>query len=89
MTEKSYPNIYRDEYQEIISQLMAKGAYVYDKDGSHFSFDLHIPLIGKIKGQVGYIEPVLKVYIRSKPILISNSKIFKELDILLAPMSRA
>lgn len=88
MTEKSYPNIYFDEFQEIKTQLAANGGILYDQDGTHFKFDLQTPL-GKIKGEIGYVEPVMKVYIRQKPLLISAKQIFQELDKILAPMTRA
>lgn len=89
MTEKSYPNIYFDEFQEIKTQLAANGALISDQDATHFKFDIQLPIGGKIKGEVGYVEPIMKVYIHSKPLLISNGLIFKELDKILAPMTRA
>lgn len=88
MTEKSYPNIYADEYRKAVSQLTESGAIVSKQDDTHLSFEISLP-IGKIKGEVGYIEPTMKVYIKSKPLLISNNTIFKELDKLLSPMTRA
>lgn len=86
MIEKSYPNIYSDEFQEIKAQLAANGGILYDQDGTHFKFDLQTP-IGKIKGEIGYVEPIMKVYIHQKPLLISAKQIFQEIDKRLSLLS--
>jgi hypothetical protein len=86
MTEKSYPNIYGDEFQEIKSHLAANGGLIYEQDATHFKFDLPTP-IGKIKGEIGYVEPVMKVYIHQKPFLITAKQIFQELDKRLSLLS--
>lgn len=88
MTQKSYPNIYREEYDKAVSQLTEAGAFIFNTDGDYFSFDLKIPG-GRVKGDVGYVEPMMKVTIKSKPALIPYGMIFRELDKLLAPFTRA
>lgn len=83
--QRSFQRLFRADYDFLVSQLTAsKDIQLKPADDVEMKFEAKTPL-GKVEGTFGYMEPLLKVSVTKKPLLVPYSTLFKELEKQIKP----
>lgn len=83
--QHSFQRLFRADYDFLVSQLTASNDIkLKPVDDVEIIFEAKTPL-GKVEGTFGYLEPILKVSVTKKPLLVPFSTLFKELEKQIKP----